>query len=293
MAWYNEQILCKKKWAKVRQWYLKQCPPGKRQKSFPLMQYMSWCKAEKQRIYDEEYKMMHLGTFQIHAKSPEHYPPNGLCDADAEVEFNRLAGLEDAITDLNGKEGHGGKYLMRVAVHEGTTMKKRDVTTEGQGYNLNDKQVKNATQKDVDMAYNRVHTNLDEAAGTETISAVESFRLMNKGASEGVSGFDGKVASLGNIQSLKNDLSAAELAKKKKREENGDDGEDESSDEDGRHGDGDGSAPGAGTAKKKPKTEAAKVWMERDVKVGEAQRAQESWLETSKSTLNTLYSVSS
>ena len=56
--WFTEQYKDKKKWAKVKAWYSKNCAVhsgGKRAPKFNTMQYKSWVRNEQQRLRDVDF----------------------------------------------------------------------------------------------------------------------------------------------------------------------------------------------------------------------------------------------
>ena len=199
--------------------------------------------------------MMHLEAFKVHAAKKEHYPPTGLSDAEATTEFQRLTEEDDAVIDYEGKNSKGEKVLMRVAVELRTVLINRNLQAHGQGYDLNDKPVKNADSATVAAAYMKTHANLEEAAGTELLTTAEANELLIKKDST-----VGEVAKLGSLAALKADLDAQAL--KGKDDDHADhdaDGETGGEDE--------GEREGRGT---QPKATEPKIWMERTIRIGEA-----------------------
>lgn len=197
---------------------------------------------------------MHLEAFKVHAAKKEHYPPTGLSDAEAVAEFQRLSEESDAVVDYDGKNSKGEKVLMRVAVELRTVIINRNLQAHGQGYDLNDKAVKNADSSTVAAAYMKTHANLEEAAGTELLTTGEANKLLIKKDST-----VGEVAKLGSLAALKADLDAQAM----KGKDDDPDGHDTDGENDGEDG-------GERVGKAQPKATDPKIWMDRTIRIGEA-----------------------
>jgi hypothetical protein len=162
LEWFREQRACPAKWKKMKQWYVKNCPPKEvsgQQKLgfFKVLQFQTQVRAEQQQLRDGVREMMHIVAFQHHAKKAKNYPPMGL-DADAaKAEFKRLSEEEDAIFDYHGP---AEPFRLRVGILVKTLLIDRNMLAKSQGHTLSEKAVKNTTQAQVDQSYLRLHTSL-------------------------------------------------------------------------------------------------------------------------------------
>ena len=85
---------------------------------------------------DGEKEMMHLIKFQHYARKPKNYPPRGLTDKEAELEFTRLKDEPDAICD---EDGPCPEFRTQVAINVRKLVINRNVLERSQGYKLSDK----------------------------------------------------------------------------------------------------------------------------------------------------------
>eukprot|EP00974_Lingulodinium_polyedra_P002222 206891-Lingulodinium_polyedra.AAC.1 len=133
---------------------------GKKREQFNILQYIATIKAEEAWIKDGVYEMMHEVAFCEWAKKPKNCPPLGMSTDDAKAEFQRRSKENDAIVDFAGPTE---QYKMRVGVRVKDLVIHRNAITRTQGYELKDKDMKNAAQSDIDAAYLRTMTNMDQA----------------------------------------------------------------------------------------------------------------------------------
>jgi len=297
LEWYEEQKRDPAKWKKLKRWYQLRCAgtlPGKKPKTFSPLQYQTHVRSEQQQLRDGVLEMMHEAAFIHWASKGKNWPPRGLSEQDAKTEFQRRCQDPDTIVDFAGPNA---AYRQRVAVATRTVITNRDLFARGQGYTMQDKVIKKATQADVDKAYQRVHTNLEDAAGaTNQMSQTDMHRFLAKGSTggedgEAASAFEGTLARLGGIKGLAADAEAA-------CEEDADAKSDQ---EHGEASDGNASEPEPGSGRKRKssnrsnpssdgrKPKVPKLWVEKELKVAAATRAQQAWRKDMISTLSSLH----
>ena len=190
----------------------------------------------------------------------------------AETEFHARAAEPDTLVDF---EGPNERYRQRIGVLTKTVFTKREATRKEEGYEISDKQIKNATEDDVAALNHKIRSNMNEAVGqTDGPSAMDELKFMAKAASadEGGNAFSGEISRLGGIKGL-----LAEVAK----EDEAEDEEDPDMPpliEDKRKAEGE--LVDDSPAAKKPK-----VWFDKDVKISEAVRQQVSWQDDMRKTL--------
>ena len=232
--------------------------------------------------------------FQHFSGKPKNYPPKGLSPDEARVEFNKLAEELDAVVDY---EGPTEDFKKQVAIKVSCTLIDRDAQIRSQGYTLSDKSQKNASQGEIDKAYLKLHTNMEEAAGASNqMSRKEVQVLMAQGSlqagSSNSSAFDGQLARLGGFAGLR------QLIEDEEEKIHSDFDEEQSEDEEM-----DAEEGKAGKKKKKktgsggesdalppPKKVAApKLWLDRGLHIGTATREQNSWRSEMKSALKSVH----
>ena len=129
MAWFDEQYADPKKWKRVRAWWMQRAPNlKKKERSFPILTFQGFCRAEEQKIKDGEYEMMHEAAFIEFAKKPKNYPPRGLSEDESKAKFKELGDDPLASTDQGGVSGHNGRYLHRVAIKTKGKLIQRELT---------------------------------------------------------------------------------------------------------------------------------------------------------------------
>lgn len=128
-------------------------------KTFPILQYQTVVKTEQQQLLDKVYIMMHQAAYIHWASKPKNVPPRGL---DAETAARAFKDLSKVLGTIVDYEGTHEDFRMRVGVADETRITFRHSTSTANQYTLSDKVNKKAGQADVDKAYMRLHTNLDE-----------------------------------------------------------------------------------------------------------------------------------
>ena len=71
-------------------------------KKFGVLQFEVYVSCQLQLIRDGVYTMMHEVRFVAWAAKPKNWPPLGLSQEQAKIEFARLMDLPDTITDEMG-----------------------------------------------------------------------------------------------------------------------------------------------------------------------------------------------
>ena len=225
-------------------------------------------------------EMFHEVAFAEFMKKPKNCPPMGMDAKAAETEFHARAADPDTIVDFDGPNE---RYRQRIGVMTKTVFTKREATRKEQGYEIADKQIKNATEDDVAALNHKIRSNMNEAVGqTDGMSAMDELKFMAKAAAadEGGSALSGEISRLGGIKGL-----LAEVAKEDEAEDEEDPDMPSLINEDKRKAEGE--PVGDSPAAKKPK-----VWFDKDVKISEAVRQQVSWQDDMRKTLRELHSNS-
>ena len=221
-------------------------------------------------------------AFQHFAAKPKNYPPTGLSGKAAETEFFRLAEEPCAITD---NDGDHTQYQFQVAIKTKTLVVDRDMKSRSQGYTIQDRAMKNFGQADVDRHYTKLHTSMEDVSmASNQMTKQQTHEMMASGSKQGgganSSAFDGQLARLGGVQALKG------LVEEDKPPVS--DNEDEESEEEE-------SLPPGKKRKsdaevlEKPVKKIPKLWLDKGLQIGVAQREQTAWKNEMKSTLRELH----
>jgi len=221
-------------------------------------------------------------AFQHFAAKPKNYPPTGLTNKAAETEFFRLAEEPCAITD---NDGDHTQYQFQVAIKTKTLVVDRDMKSRSQGYSILDRAMKNFGQADVDRQYTKLHTSMEDVSmASNQMTKQQTHEMMASGSKQGgganSSAFDGQLARLGGVQALKG------LVEEDKPPVS--DNEDEESEEEE-------SLPPGKKRKsdaevlEKPVKKIPKLWLDKGLQIGVAQREQTAWKNEMKSTLRELH----
>ena len=148
--WLEEQLQNPQTCPKILQAYHNRCPKdketGKRAKGnqFVIAQYQEEVRQETAVILDGVYEMMHLAHFIYWAGKPKNgsMPPD-----EAKEKWWAYYEEPDAIID---ELGPNKKYSKRVAIKKADLVKFRDAQITSKGYTMKDKEIKKASQEDMD-----------------------------------------------------------------------------------------------------------------------------------------------
>ncbi len=270
IKWYNEQRASPAKRKKLKRWYRVTCgnldgSKGK-VKTFSPLTYQTQIKAELQDIRDGVVEMMHSAAWEHWAAKPKNWPPRGLSQTEAAAEFQRRLADPDKIVDFLGE--HRG-FESRIGVRTKTVLTRREMLSQSQGYSMSDRTIKKTGQKDVDDAYRKMQSNMDQVSGsTAALSSKEALAFLSKGEASGglgsaASAFDGQLANLGGIQALAGLMDKHDDAQSEKEDSDLDLEADEPETN--------------GKRKRKVKESKPKLWVEKDLKISAAIRTQETW----------------
>ena len=223
-------------------------------------------------------------AFMHFAAKPKNYPPTGLSNKSAETEFFRLADEPCAITDNDGEHP---QYQFQVAIKTKTLVVDRDMKSRGQGYSIQDRAIKNFAQGDVDKHYAKLHTSMEDVSmASNPMTKQQTHEMMASGSKQGgganSSAFDGQLARLGGVQALKG------LMEEDKPPAQSDNEVEESEEEE--------SLPrgkkrksGADDPENPVKKKIPKMWLDKAVHIGIAQREQTSWKNEMRGTLRGIH----
>ena len=214
---------------------------------------------------------MHEVAFQEWSRKPKNFPPLGLDATSASQEFHRLCGLDESIVD---EDGPSARYKTRVAVKVKQQLQFIEGVEKRQGYTIDEKSVKNASQEQIDQMQLKMHSSLDDSVGASNLlSKQDNFKFLSKGTEED-NVFSGQLSRLGGIKALSNTL-AVEVP-----DEDLEDDEEENGEPSSKKKKGDQEQQDSDNKAKKEK-----VWYEKDVKIAEAVRAHQNWKKDMKAAL--------
>ena len=84
-----------------------------------------------------------------------------------------------------------------------------------------DKAVKTTTQKDIDQAYARIHTGMEEVGRASTqMSEAQTRAFLSQGRESGSSPFDAQISRLGGVQNLSMEIDVVDGLEEEANEEN-------------------------------------------------------------------------
>ena len=175
----------------------------------------------------------------------------------------------------------------------------RDMLSKSQGYTLAERATKKTTQADIDKAYQRLHTNMEVGTGAENqMNGSDVHKFLNRasaassdGGNIGSSAFDGQLARLGGIRSLKAELDAGgETWNEDEKQCEEDIGADEGGQGSGSEGRKRPSTFTGGNESKKKRIEGCEdMWFEKEIRISAAKRSQESWRNDMRKTMQELH----
>mgnify|MGYP001813951621 CR=1 FL=1 len=274
-AWWDEVTRDPKKLRDVVKKYKQRVPPPgkKRKEPFMVLQYIEERRQEQAVLLDGVLEMMTERAFVVWMAKPK----NGCMDPEeAKREWKKKLDAPGAIVD---EKGPNARYCQRVAVNKADLVVFRDASIKSQGYVGKDKEVKKASQEDVDRAEARLSKDPTLAASSARSSTDQAASLVAAAAAgdDGAFSSEGKAAmQLGDIKDLMSDAedqppspSERVTPQKPSAKRDSDACEDSSK---------------KPSSKKKAKKEA---WFDRDAAVASALKGHQAWIKNTKLSIQT------